>query len=119
MESQRLLDTYEKQQEKEAKIKKEKNEHVHHGDHSHALADIYSEKDDKELTDITQLMIRLNKYGNSRFKNRLDLELDGQDKKRFEIDLRYFVKWFRKNENRMKEKFEYFYGPILDDQNMI
>ena len=64
-------------------------------------------------------MIRLNKYGNSRFKNRLDVELNGQDKKRFEIDLKYFVKWFRKNENRMREKFEYFYGPILDDQNMI
>ena len=63
--------------------------------------------------------MRINNYGKQRFKRKLDIKEEGKDKKTFEIDLNYFVEWFRKNEIRLKEKMEFFYGPQLNDTVMI
>ena len=82
-------------------------------------ADIDDQFNLEELSEITKLLLRINAYGKSRFQRSLDTREAGKDKKTFEIDLNYFVDWFRKNEYKLKEKMDFFYGPYLNDIAMI
>ena len=65
------------------------------------------------------MLLRINAYGKQRFQRSLDTREAGKDKKTFEIDLNYFVDWFRKNEYKLKDKIDFFYGPYLNDTEMI
>lgn len=42
--------------------------------------------------------------------------IEEYDSKVFEADLKYFREWFRKQEKHMKDKYDYFYGPLSVDE---
>ena len=42
-------------------------------------------------------MIQINKLGNNSFKKKMMKEKEGQDLQRYEIDIEYFIDWFKIN----------------------
>ena len=64
-------------------------------------------------------MIQINKFGKQHIKQKMENEKEGQDLNRYEIDLEYFADWFKSNENKIKDKYDYFYGPYSKDHMMI
>ena len=62
-------------------------------------------------------MIKIHKYGKQHFEDQLDQQ--ESDKKKFEVDIKYFTEWFSQGEKRIRDKFEYFYGPYTHDKEMI
>ena len=63
-------------------------------------------------------MLRINEYGKKQFEHQMNSDEPG-DKKKFEIDLKYFTEWFQKNEKLIKKKYEFFYGPYSGNRQMI
>ena len=54
-------------------------------------------------------MLKIDKFGKMHFEDKLTEH--ESDKKKFEVDIKYFSEWFNSNESSNRDKFEYFYGP--------
>jgi len=69
------------------------------------------------MSSVIELMLKIHKYGKKKFEEKLDQQ--EMDKKKFEVDIKYFTEWFGQCEKRNRSKFEYFYGPYTQDKDML
>jgi len=47
--------------------------------------------------EVIKLMIRVNKHAKKSFEQKINMNEQG-DKKRFQVEIKYFVEWFHKHE---------------------
>ena len=71
----------------------------------------------RDSQDFIKLLIKIDRYAQSNFQK--ELEKSGADKKKFETDMKYFTEWFEKSYQNNRSKFEFFYGPYLEDNKNI
>ena len=60
-------------------------------------------------------MIRIDRYAKKNFDRIANNSNNQLDKNKFEVDMMYFIEWFKANEKQQIAKYEYFYGPYMND----
>ena len=73
----------------------------------------------KRCTDINQikdLLIRIDKYCRKYFSRKQACE---SDKKKFEVDVKYFNMQFQNSQKKLKPKYDFFFGPYQENNQQI
>ena len=66
---------------------------------------------------MVDILSRINRYIKSKLSG---LGKDNSfDPNKFENDLIYFREWFRMREESLRDKYDFFYGPLSDDEEAI
>lgn len=60
-------------------------------------------------------MIRIDRYAKKNFDRIAKISNNQLDTTKFEVDTMYFTEWFKANEKKQLAKYEYFYGPYMND----
>jgi hypothetical protein len=61
------------------------------------------------FNEVIDLLIRIDKYSRKNFAQKM--EESESDKKKFEVEIKYFNDLFKNSEEQLKPKLEYFFGP--------
>ena len=67
------------------------------------------------MEEVVKLMLHVNEYGKASFEHKLVQNEEG-DTKKFHIEFKYFVEWFKSHERRLKGKFDFFYAPYENNE---
>ena len=80
----------------------------------------YADEKKLSLNEVVLLLLKINKYAHAEIAERQRLSTDPLPKKeKFEIDMLFFSQWFQENEQAMRARYEFFYGPQTDNAQML
>lgn len=76
----------------------------------------YAHEKQIPLEEVVKLLLKINKYAHAEIAERQRLSTDPLPKKeKFEIDMLFFSQWFQENEQAMRARYEFFYGPQTEN----
>jgi hypothetical protein len=65
------------------------------------------------VNEVIDLLISIDKYSRKNFAQKI--EENYKDKKKFEVEIKYFTNLFKNSDEQLKPKFEFFFGPYLEN----
>ena len=64
------------------------------------------------VNEVIDLLIRIDKYSRINFAKKIE---EKSDLKKFEVEIKNFNYLFKNSEQQLKPKFDFFFGPYLEN----